>query len=104
MLAKKNDATLIASKASDTVGKGKIALRKPEVKAKKNFHFSLLNEDVARLEYLQTRIGSGKQAEVFSAGLTLLESILKEYDEGATFYIKKPHSESVVYNIFDEQS
>ena len=104
MLAKKNDAILVASEVADTVGKGKIALRKPEVKAKKNFHFSLLNEDVSRLEYLQTRIGSGKQAEVFSAGLTLLESILKEYDEGAVFYIKKPQSEAEIYNIFNEQS
>lgn len=79
----------------------KLLLKGKNPPVKKNYHLSLTGDDIARFEWLQDRIGSGTQSAVFSAGLSVLEAIIKEHEAGSTFFIQRGSNEKERYDLFE---
>jgi hypothetical protein len=79
----------------------KLLLKGKNPPLKKNYHLTLKGDDIGRLERLQEKIGSGTQADVFSAGLSLLELIVKEHEMGSVFYIKRGSNNIEQYDLFE---
>lgn len=80
----------------------KIQVREPIPKQKKTFSITLLGQSVEQLEWLQKRIGTGKQNEVFANSLRLLETLIKEYESGASFYVKRAGKEFEKFDLFEK--
>lgn len=79
-----------------------ILLREKVIPDKKNYHLSLKGDSVARLEWLQERVGSGTQTEVFASALQLFEELLKEHETGTEFYIKRNKQDNYEkYDLFE---
>jgi len=79
----------------------KLSLKSKNAPVKKNYHLSLTGDDIARFEWLQDRIGSGTQSDVFSAGLNVLEAIVKEHESGSIFFIQRVNNEKERYDLFE---
>lgn len=83
----------------------KVPIRKKNTPKSKGYNLTLHGEDITRFEWLQERIGeSGTQSEVFSASLTILEGLVKEYEQGSMFYIKRQNADILQYDIFENVS
>lgn len=79
-----------------------IIIRDKTIPNKKNYHLSLKGDSVARLEWLQARVGSGTQTEVFASALQLFEELLKEHEGGSEFYIKRNNQDNYEkYDLFE---
>lgn len=79
-----------------------ILIREKAIPNKKNYHLSLKGDSVARLEWLQSKVGSGTQTEVFASALQLFEELLKEHESGSEFYIKRNKQDSYEkYDLFE---
>lgn len=79
----------------------KIPLRETNTPSKKNFHIALLGDSIEHLEWLQKRVGTGKQNEVFANALRLLEMLIKEHEKGSKFYIKRKNHDLQQYDLFE---
>lgn len=86
--------------SSEKINKKLILRSKKKTVAKKNIHMILKGEDVARLEALRERVDPHTQTEVIINSLQLFDEILREYDSGSTFLIKRDGEEAVEYEIF----
>lgn len=88
---------------------GSPSIRKITVKSsikavpdKKSYHLSLRGDSIARLEWLQDRVSSGTQTEVFSNALQIFEALLKEHESGSSFFIKRANQESAErFDLFE---
>ena len=79
-----------------------ILIKDKTVPEKKNYHLSLKGDSVARLEWLQSKVGSGTQTDVFASALQLFEELLKEYENGSEFYIKRRQQDACErYDLFE---
>lgn len=79
-----------------------IFIREKVIPDKKNYHLSLKGDSVVRLEWLQERIGSGTQTEVFASALQLFEELLKEHENGTEFFIKRNNQDNYEkYDLFE---
>ena len=67
----------------------------------KNLHVTLKEEDSERLDWLKSKIEPHTQTAVIENSLQLLEAMLKDYENGAQFYIKKREGEIEEYDVFD---
>lgn len=87
----------------DTTNRGKpfIVRRKKQTVSKKNIHMILKGEDIARMDALRSRVHPQTQTEVIISSLQIFDALIKEYDAGATFYIKRDGDEEPVnYDVF----
>jgi hypothetical protein len=79
-----------------------ILIKAKVIPEKKNYHLSLKGESIARMEWLQSKVSSGTQTEVFASALQLFEELLKEHENGSTFYIKRAeHDNYEKYDLFE---
>ena len=79
-----------------------ILIKAKVVPEKKNYHLSLKGESIARMEWLQSKVSSGTQTEVFASALQLFEELLKEHENGSTFYIQRvDHNNYEKYDFFE---
>ena len=79
-----------------------ILIKEKVIPSKKNYHLSLKGDSVARLEWLQSRVGSGTQTDVFASALQLFEELLKEHENGSEFYIKRNNQDGYEkYDLFE---
>lgn len=79
-----------------------IQATKKTIPDKKNYHLSLKGESISRLEWLQNRVSSGTQTEVFSNALQVFEALVKEYESGASFYIKRANNDNIEkFDLFE---
>lgn len=79
-----------------------ILIKEKVIPEKKNYHLSLKGDSVTRLEWLQLKVGSGTQTEVFASALQLFEELLKEYESGSEFYIKRNKNDDYEkYDLFE---
>lgn len=79
-----------------------ILLREKTIPNKKNFHLSLKGDSVIRLEWLQAKVSSGTQTDVFASALQLFEELLREHENGSEFYIKRNNQDNYEkYDLFE---
>lgn len=79
-----------------------ILIKDKTVPEKKNYHLSLKGDSVARLEWLQSKVSTGTQTEVFASALQLFEELLKEHENGTEFYIKRHQQDACEkYDLFE---
>ncbi len=100
--------TTIANESPSLLGtsankkRGTIVRRKEAKKETKNLHMVLKGKDVTLLDELRSRVFPHTQTEVVISSMQLFEELLREYDEGATFYIKRVgDKEPIEYRPFE---
>lgn len=100
-----NNSTQLVSNESLSIFNEPVKLKRKESQvAKKNYHISLEGDNIERLQWLQDRVGSGTQADVFGAALQVFEVMVKEFEDGSSFYIKRVSDQNPKpLNIFECQ-
>jgi len=60
-----------------------------------SFNVKMDDEGVARVEHIADRVDPATKTEAFRIAIQITHALIKEYDEGATFYIKRGDSEEL---------